>query len=94
MCGALRADGRPLFLIDVAELELERAARSSEQMVSSAALRRRLAVERTRVLVVDDALSVRRSVQQLLSDAGYDVALAADGFEAIEQIRLKRPSLC
>jgi chemotaxis protein histidine kinase CheA/ActR/RegA family two-component response regulator len=89
--GALRADGRPLFLIDVAELE--RAARSSVRMVSSSALRRRLAVERTRVLVVDDALSVRRSMQQLLGDAGYDVATAADGFEAIEQIRLKRPSL-
>ena len=89
--GALRADGRPLFLIDVAELE--RAARSSVQMVSSSALRRRLAVARTRVLVVDDALSVRRSMQQLLGDAGYDVATAADGFEAIEQIRFKRPSL-
>ena len=91
VAGALRADGRPLFLLDVAELE--RAVRSSVQMVSSAALRRRLAVERTRVLVVDDALSVRRSMQQLLTDAGYDVAMASDGFEAIEQIRLKIPAL-
>ena len=89
--GALRADGKPLFLIDV--VELERAASSSVQIVSSSALRRRLQVERTRVLVVDDALSVRRSMQQLLGDAGYDVALAADGFEAIEQIRIKRPAL-
>ena len=89
--GALRADGRPLFLIDV--VELERAARSAVQMSPSSALRRRMAVERTRVLVVDDALSVRRSMQQLLGDAGYDVVAAADGFEAIEQIRLKRPAL-
>ena len=89
--GALRSDGKPLFLIDVAELE--RATRTSTRLVSSAALRRRLRVERTRVLVVDDALSVRRAMQQLLSDAGYDVAIAADGFEAIEQIRLKRPAL-
>ena len=89
--GALRADGKPLFLIDVAELE--RSASSSVQMVSSSALRRRLQIERTRVLVVDDALSVRRSMQQLLGDAGYDVATAADGFEAIEQIRLKMPSV-
>ena len=89
--GALRADGRPLFLIDV--VELERAARSAVQMAPSSALRRRMAVERTRVLVVDDALSVRRSMQQLLGDAGYDVVAAADGFEAIEQIRLKRPAL-
>lgn len=78
-------------LIDV--VELERAASSSVQIVSSSALRRRLQVEQTRVLVVDDALSVRRSMQQLLGDAGYDVATAADGFEAIEQIRLKRPAL-
>ena len=89
--GALRADGKPLFLIDVAELE--RAANASAQLVSSSALRRRLQVERVRVLVVDDALSVRRSMEQLLGDAGYDVASAADGFEAIEQIRLKRPAL-
>ena len=89
--GALRTDGKPLFLIDAAELE--RATRTSTQLVSSAALRRRLRVERTRVLVVDDALSVRRAMQQLLTDAGYDVAMAADGFEAIEQIRLKRPAL-
>ncbi len=89
--GALRADGKPLFLIDAAELE--RATRTSTQLVSSAAMRRRLRVERTRVLVVDDALSVRRAMQQLLVDAGYDVAMAADGFEAIEQLRLKRPAL-
>ena len=89
--GALRADGKPLFLIDV--VELERAASASVQIVSSSALRRRLQVERTRVLVVDDALSVRRSMQQLLGDAGYDVATASDGFEAIEQIRIKRPAL-
>ena len=91
VAGALRADGKPLFLIDAAELE--RATRTSTQLVSSAAMRRRLRVERTRVLVVDDALSVRRAMQQLLVDAGYDVAMAADGFEAIEQLRLKRPAL-
>ena len=89
--GALRTDGKPLFLIDVSELE--RATRTSTQLVSSSAMRKRLAIARTHVLVVDDALSVRRAMQQLLTDAGYDVAMAADGFEAIEQIRLKRPAL-
>ena len=91
VAGALRADGKPLFLIDAAELE--RATRTSTRLISSAALRRRLRVERTRVLVVDDALSVRRAMQQLLVDAGYEVDMAADGFEAIEQLRLKRPAL-
>jgi chemotaxis protein histidine kinase CheA/ActR/RegA family two-component response regulator len=89
--GALRADGRPLFLLGVTELE--RAAGSARRLHASATLRRRLEVERTRVLVVDDAWSVRRSMQQLLEDAGYEVATAADGFEALERLRASQPAL-
>jgi CheY-like chemotaxis protein len=43
--------------------------------------------------VVDDAWSVRRSMQQLLEDAGYEVATAADGFEALERLRAKVPAV-
>jgi chemotaxis protein histidine kinase CheA/ActR/RegA family two-component response regulator len=89
--GALRNDGRPMFLLDVAALE--RSALSGKKMGSSLALRKRLAVQRTRVLVVDDALSVRRSMQQLLEDAGYDVTVAADGFLALESLREKSPAI-
>ena len=99
--GALRADGRPLFLLSVSELQravnaannaLKQGSRSLNA-VSTTALRKRLQVERTRVLVVDDAWSVRRSMQQLLEDAGYDVATAADGFEALERLRAKVPAV-
>jgi chemotaxis protein histidine kinase CheA/ActR/RegA family two-component response regulator len=101
--GALRADGRPLFLLSVSELQraVNLVANASKQTArtalttaaSTAALRKRLQVERTRVLVVDDAWSVRRSMQQLLEDAGYDVAVAADGFEALERLRAKLPDV-
>ena len=102
--GALRADGRPLFLLSVSELQravnlvtsaAKQTGRSltASSTVSTAALRKRLQVERTRVLVVDDAWSVRRSMQQLLEDAGYDVATAADGFEALERLRAKIPAV-
>ncbi|MEY4583951.1 MAG: hypothetical protein RJB10_448, partial [Pseudomonadota bacterium] len=85
--GAFRADGRPLFLLSVSELQRAvNAANSAKNQSNRAlnttlttALRKRLTVERPRVLVVDDAWSVRRSMQQLLEDAGYDVATAADG---------------
>lgn len=89
--GALRSDGRPLFLIGVAELEL--AAKTSTGLRSSRVLRRRLEVQRTTVLVVDDAWSVRRSMQQLLEDAGYEVQTAADGYEALERLRAKLPAM-
>lgn len=39
-----------------------------------------------RVLVVDDSLTVRRGLQLLLEKAGYTVALAADGEEALETL--------
>jgi chemosensory pili system protein ChpA (sensor histidine kinase/response regulator) len=96
--GALRADGRPLFLLSVSELQravntASHAAKHFGRSTTTTALRKRLQVERTRVLVVDDAWSVRRSMQQLLEDAGYDVATAADGFEALERLRAKLPAI-
>ncbi len=45
------------------------------------------------VLVVDDSLSVRRAMEQLLRDAGYEVRLARDGLEAITLMQGKRPDI-
>lgn len=89
--GALRSDGLPMYLLDVAALE--RAAQSGIKMGTSLAMRRRMVVQRKRVLVVDDALSVRRSMEQLLQDAGYDVVTAADGFLALEVLRTQPPMI-
>lgn len=89
--GALRNDGKPMFLLDTAALE--RASQTVRRAGSSLVMRRRMAVQRTRILVVDDALSVRRSMEQLLGDAGYDVISAADGFLALEALRSQTPAI-
>ena len=39
---------------------------------------------RLRILIVDDEESVRRFVERVLSEAGYDTATASDGAEALE----------
>ena len=88
--GAFRPDGQPVLLLDL--LALDRAARSSVR-TSSAALLRNLQTQRVRVLVVDDSLSVRRAMEQLLQDSGYEVMLASDGFDALEKMNRKRPAL-
>lgn len=46
-----------------------------------------------RVLIVDDSLSVRQSLSQLIEDAGFDAQLARDGIEAMDMIREQAPDI-
>ncbi|CAK7027462.1 MAG: Sensor histidine kinase RcsC [Saezia sanguinis] len=46
-----------------------------------------------KVLVVDDSLTVRRVTQRLLERAGFEVALAKDGQDALNQIQAEIPAL-
>ena len=50
-------------------------------------------MRRSRVLVVDDSMSVRRAVATLLEDHGYDVMLARDGLEAVKSMEVARPDV-
>jgi len=45
-----------------------------------------------KLLVVDDSQSVRLLVKRILSNAGYEVITACDGFEAIKKLE-EEPSL-
>jgi chemotaxis protein histidine kinase CheA len=82
--GALRSDGRVMFMLDTDAL----AAQDGLAMNAEAAqaLRQRLRTERRRALVVDDSLSVRKTLTQLLVDAGYEVRTARDGFDALDAL--------
>jgi CheY-like chemotaxis protein len=44
-----------------------------------------MATKKRRVLVVDDDAAVRRSIRKVLEGAGYEVATAADGQDAVIQ---------
>ncbi len=45
------------------------------------------------VLVVDDSLSTRRALSQIISDAGYVVLTAKDGLEALEVAQQAKPDI-
>jgi chemosensory pili system protein ChpA (sensor histidine kinase/response regulator) len=45
------------------------------------------------VMVVDDSLTVRRVTQRLLEREGYQVLLAKDGVDALEQLQQARPDV-
>jgi twitching motility two-component system response regulator PilG len=46
-----------------------------------------------KVLVIDDSNTIRRSAEVFLSQAGYDVILAEDGFSALTKITEHRPDI-
>jgi chemosensory pili system protein ChpA (sensor histidine kinase/response regulator) len=51
------------------------------------------AARRHLVMVVDDSMTVRRVTQRLLEREGYQVLLAKDGVDALEQLQQARPDL-
>ncbi len=83
---ALMPDGEPVVLLDTEDLmrgalERERALGRLQDPTDGTATRRR------RVLVVDDSISVRELVRQLLSARGYEVQVAVDGMDAWSRLR-------
>lgn len=44
-----------------------------------------------KVLVIDDSNTIRRSAELFLREAGYEVILAEDGFDALAKISDHRP---
>ncbi|CAM3735912.1 Chemotaxis protein CheA [Pseudomonas reidholzensis] len=87
--GALLDDGSVVLIVDVEDL-----LRSVEKLLTTGRLerieRRGSAVKgvpRKRVLVVDDSLTVRELQRKLLSNRGYDVAVAVDGMDGWNALR-------
>ncbi|MDQ2138940.1 hybrid sensor histidine kinase/response regulator [Alcaligenaceae bacterium B3P038] len=87
--GALLDDGTPALILDIEDM-----LRSIEKLVSDGRLSQIAAhaqdesgKRRKRVLVVDDSLTVRELERKLLSNRGYDVAVAVDGIDGWNQLR-------
>lgn len=51
------------------------------------------AKSKTRILVVEDDISVRLTISQLLGEQGYEVTTAADGFDALLRLQQEVPHL-
>jgi chemotaxis protein histidine kinase CheA/CheY-like chemotaxis protein len=85
----LTANGSVIPLLDIAELA--RTPRDQAMRAAAEARSQAKEVRRSRVLIVDDSMSVRRAVATLLEDQGYDVAMARDGLEAVKAMEIARP---
>lgn len=84
---ALMPDGEPVVLLDTEDLM--RGALEHERRHGRLAGRNEEAPvgRQRRVLVVDDSISVRELVRQILAARGYDVRVAVDGMDAWAHLR-------
>jgi chemosensory pili system protein ChpA (sensor histidine kinase/response regulator) len=85
-------DGSVAVNLDLAAL-LDDNVRTAFSTPRTAA---RAEVEETQlpsVLIVDDSLSVRNSLMQMVQDAGYRVACARDGADAVDSIASFKPDV-
>jgi len=87
--GALLDDGSVVLIIDVEDL-----LRSVDKLLSTGRLERiergqrhTREAARKRILVVDDSLTVRELQRKLLSNRGYEVAVAVDGMDGWNALR-------
>lgn len=89
--GAILDDGTPALIVDIDDL-----LRSIERLVAAGHLAQVRhgdgagAVERKRVLVVDDSLTVRELQRKLIETGGYAVEVAVDGMDGWNAVRLGR----
>lgn len=85
----LLGDGTVVPLLNIPELLAEplEVTAAAAELAAAARLRAR------RILVVDDSLSVRKGLVQLLQDAGFEVRGAGDGMDAIRVMESFKPHL-
>jgi two-component system sensor histidine kinase and response regulator WspE len=87
--GALTDDGTPLLIVDIDDLvrsvqKLSAAGRLTNVRNGEASG----PVQRKRVLVVDDSLTVRELQRKLLEARGYEVEVAVDGMDGWNAARI------
>jgi chemotaxis protein histidine kinase CheA/ActR/RegA family two-component response regulator len=85
----IMGDGALVPLLNLPELLAEPIAVTAAAADLAAAAR----LQARRILVVDDSLSVRRGLMQLLQDAAYEVKGAGDGMEAIRALESFKPHM-
>jgi chemosensory pili system protein ChpA (sensor histidine kinase/response regulator) len=86
-------DGSVVLIINpvqIANREILSAGNVSVKAVKQTAVKQ---VTRTRALVVDDSLTMRKVLGRLLDREGYDVLLAKDGMDAMQVLQEATPDI-
>lgn len=83
---SILGDGSVAVNLDMTQLLAQESAQRRVQRSQTTVAAQALARDMPGVLIVDDALSVRSSLMQLVQDAGFRVQAARDGIDAIDTL--------
>jgi chemotaxis protein histidine kinase CheA/ActR/RegA family two-component response regulator len=86
----IMGDGAVAVVIDLPDLLRSHRAGDNVLILAGEAMP---AVLLPLCLIVDDSVSVRRTMEQLMQDAGYEVASARDGIEALGELQKRTPDV-
>ena len=95
---AIDSAGKVLLVLDVPELIRQHRLRQDHQDTVAASpdtsgFIRQTKNKTPKILIVDDSVSIRRTIQQTLSQKDYSILEARDGLEALEKIEEESPDM-
>ncbi|MCP4876590.1 MAG: response regulator [Gammaproteobacteria bacterium] len=90
---SMLGNGEVVPVLDLAAMVLTQSNLNTRFNPNQTAATTASEVELLRVLIVDDSLSVRNSLSQLMRDSGYQSILARDGLEAINLLESECPDV-
>ncbi|MDQ6975599.1 MAG: response regulator [Mariprofundaceae bacterium] len=93
--GSILNDSSIASVLDVAEIlrQTNRKAARTRHIVAEESRYAEDEAKEVTVMIVDDSLSVRRTLSRLMQDEGYRTVLAIDGVEAISKIEQEIPDI-
>lgn len=87
------ADGGLIPVLDIAELLRTPVQTSTIGTAATNITVPAQPLAAAKIMIVDDSISVRQTLADLITDAGYQVVVAHDGIEAVELLRKQPPDL-
>jgi chemotaxis protein histidine kinase CheA/ActR/RegA family two-component response regulator len=90
---SILGDGTVAVNLDIAQLMATGAIHRTVDSMQESSQETERVQRQTQVLIVDDALSMRTSLLQLMEDSGFQAEAARDGLHAVDALKTFRPDI-
>lgn len=86
-------DGEIVLILNPVQIANREALSAGSVSVKRVKTKAKKVAKKLRALVVDDSLTMRKVLSRLLERDGYEVTVAKDGMDAMEQLQISTPDI-